>query len=172
MRNLLLFAWRHDCGHALRASASPLLPSLSADLSCFPFLHSLRVENLPHAPLRVLAGCAAVISNTHSPPRFKSSVSLRILSNGIGPSPAVAPWRKRQVRRHRAHASERLRHPQRTLPANPFQAQHDYFGAHTCKHVDKPSGEFFHTNWPRPPSQAAAGGAGTVGRVAGRTRTV
>jgi 6-phosphogluconate dehydrogenase len=34
-----------------------------------------------------------------------------------------------------------------TLPANLLQAQRDYFGAHTYERVDKPRGEFFHTNW-------------------------
>src|SRR5258706_9178308 len=33
------------------------------------------------------------------------------------------------------------------LPANLLQAQRDYFGAHTYDRVDKPRGEFFHTNW-------------------------
>jgi 6-phosphogluconate dehydrogenase len=33
------------------------------------------------------------------------------------------------------------------LPANMLQAQRDYFGAHTYERVDKPRGEFFHTNW-------------------------
>jgi len=33
------------------------------------------------------------------------------------------------------------------LPANILQAQRDYFGAHTYERVDKPRGEFFHTNW-------------------------
>ena len=33
------------------------------------------------------------------------------------------------------------------LPANLIQAQRDYFGAHTYERVDKPRGEFFHTNW-------------------------
>ena len=28
-----------------------------------------------------------------------------------------------------------------------FQAQRDYFGAHTYERIDKPRGEFFHTNW-------------------------
>ena len=32
------------------------------------------------------------------------------------------------------------------LPANLLQAQRDYFGAHTYERVDKPRGEFFHTN--------------------------
>ncbi len=33
------------------------------------------------------------------------------------------------------------------LPANLLQAQRDVFGAHTYERIDKPRGEFFHTNW-------------------------
>ena len=33
------------------------------------------------------------------------------------------------------------------LPANLLQAQRDFFGAHTYERIDKPAGEFFHTNW-------------------------
>ncbi len=33
------------------------------------------------------------------------------------------------------------------LPANLIQAQRDSFGAHTYERVDRPRGEFFHTNW-------------------------
>jgi 6-phosphogluconate dehydrogenase len=33
------------------------------------------------------------------------------------------------------------------LPANLLQAQRDYFGAHTYERLDKPRGEFSHTNW-------------------------
>ena len=47
------------------------------------------------------------------------------------------------------------------LPANLLQAQRDYFGAHTYERVDKPRGEFFHTNW-----------TGTGGRVSSSTYTV
>ncbi len=35
----------------------------------------------------------------------------------------------------------------KVLPANLLQAQRDYFGAHTYERLDKPRGEFFHTNW-------------------------
>ena len=35
----------------------------------------------------------------------------------------------------------------RRLPANLIQAQRDYFGAHTYERIDRPRGEFFHTNW-------------------------
>jgi 6-phosphogluconate dehydrogenase len=34
-----------------------------------------------------------------------------------------------------------------TLPANLLQAQRDYFGAHTYERMDRPRGQFFHTNW-------------------------
>ena len=47
------------------------------------------------------------------------------------------------------------------LPANLLQAQRDYFGAHTYERVDKPRGEFFHTNW-----------TGRGGRVASSSYTV
>ena len=47
------------------------------------------------------------------------------------------------------------------LPANLLQAQRDYFGAHTYERVDKPRGEFFHTNW-----------TGTGGNVSASTYTV
>ncbi len=43
------------------------------------------------------------------------------------------------------------------LPANLLQAQRDYFGAHTYERIDKPRGEFFHTNW------TGAGGEVTAG---------
>jgi 6-phosphogluconate dehydrogenase len=47
------------------------------------------------------------------------------------------------------------------LPANLLQAQRDYFGAHTYERIDKPRGEFFHTNW-----------TGTGGRVSSSTYNV
>jgi len=36
------------------------------------------------------------------------------------------------------------------LPANLLQAQRDYFGAHTYERIDRPRGEFFHTDWSKP----------------------
>ena len=33
------------------------------------------------------------------------------------------------------------------LPANLLQAQRDYFGAHTYERLDRPRGQYFHTNW-------------------------
>jgi 6-phosphogluconate dehydrogenase len=33
------------------------------------------------------------------------------------------------------------------LPANLLQAQRDYFGAHTYERIDRPRGQFFHTDW-------------------------
>ena len=43
------------------------------------------------------------------------------------------------------------------LPANLLQAQRDYFGAHTYERVDRPRGEFFHTNWTGRGGNVAAG---------------
>ena len=47
------------------------------------------------------------------------------------------------------------------LPANLLQAQRDYFGAHTYERLDRPRGEFFHTNW-----------TGAGGRVSSSTYSV
>ncbi len=47
------------------------------------------------------------------------------------------------------------------LPANLLQAQRDYFGAHTYERIDRPRGEFFHTDW-----------TGTGGKVSSSTYTV
>jgi 6-phosphogluconate dehydrogenase len=43
------------------------------------------------------------------------------------------------------------------LPANLLQAQRDFFGAHTYERVDKPRGEFFHTNWTGRGGRVASG---------------
>jgi len=42
------------------------------------------------------------------------------------------------------------------LPANPLQAQRDYFGAHTFERVDKPRGEFYHHIWTESGGHTAA----------------
>ncbi len=47
------------------------------------------------------------------------------------------------------------------VPANMLQAQRDYFGAHTYERLDRPRGEFFHTNW-----------TGRGGKTAASTYTV
>ena len=47
------------------------------------------------------------------------------------------------------------------LPANLLQAQRDYFGAHTYERLDRPRGEFFHTDW------TGVGGAVTSGSYLG-----
>ncbi|MCL2210714.1 MAG: decarboxylating NADP(+)-dependent phosphogluconate dehydrogenase [Treponema sp.] len=57
------------------------------------------------------------------------------MQNGI-PTPAFAS----ALSYFDGYRSERL-------PANLLQAQRDYFGAHTYERLDKPRGEFFHTNW-------------------------
>ncbi len=43
------------------------------------------------------------------------------------------------------------------LPANLIQAQRDLFGAHTYERVDRPRGEFFHTDWNASGGDVAAG---------------
>ncbi len=63
------------------------------------------------------------------------SVVGTALSNGI-PIPAMAS----ALTYFDGYRSARL-------PANLLQAQRDYFGAHTYERLDKPRGEFFHTNW-------------------------
>ena len=63
------------------------------------------------------------------------SVMQTAISLGI-PFPAIGS----ALNYFDAYRSERL-------PANLLQAQRDYFGAHTYERVDKPRGEFFHTDW-------------------------
>ncbi len=43
------------------------------------------------------------------------------------------------------------------LPANLLQALRDYFGAHTYERVDRPRGQFFHTNWTGKGGSVSAG---------------
>ena len=71
------------------------------------------------------------------------------IQNGI-PTPAFAS----ALAYFDGYRSERL-------PANLLQAQRDYFGAHTYERLDKPRGEFFHTNW-----------TGTGGSTSASTYTV
>jgi len=65
---------------------------------------------------------------------WRRVVSTAIL-NGI-PAPTFAS----ALAYYDGYRSERL-------PANLLQAQRDYFGAHTYERIDKPRGEFYHTNW-------------------------
>jgi 6-phosphogluconate dehydrogenase len=43
------------------------------------------------------------------------------------------------------------------LPANLLQAQRDFFGAHTYERIDRPRGEFVHTNWTGRGGRVASG---------------
>jgi 6-phosphogluconate dehydrogenase len=43
------------------------------------------------------------------------------------------------------------------LPANLLQAQRDFFGAHTYERIDKPRGQYFHTNWTGRGGKVASG---------------
>jgi 6-phosphogluconate dehydrogenase len=67
-------------------------------------------------------------------PDLRTTISLGIKA-GV-PLPALSS----ALSFYDAYRSEKL-------PANLVQAQRDYFGAHTYERVDKPRGEFFHTNW-------------------------
>ena len=62
-------------------------------------------------------------------------VCAAVMKNGI-PAPAICS----ALNYYDGYRSARL-------SANLLQAQRDYFGAHTYERVDKPRGEFFHTNW-------------------------
>ncbi|MDH3715742.1 MAG: decarboxylating NADP(+)-dependent phosphogluconate dehydrogenase [Gammaproteobacteria bacterium] len=46
-------------------------------------------------------------------------------------------------------------------PANLLQAQRDYFGAHTYERVDRPRGEYFHTDWTGRGGSTTAGSYGS-----------
>ena len=70
-------------------------------------------------------------------------VCAAVMKNGI-PAPAICS----ALNYYDGYRSARL-------SANLLQAQRDYFGAHTYERVDKPRGEFFHTNW-------TGGGGNTV----------
>jgi 6-phosphogluconate dehydrogenase len=73
-----------------------------------------------------------IIEDAQAPWRRVAAAAVR---NGI-PIPALTS----ALAYFDGYRSERL-------PANLLQAQRDYFGAHTYERVDKPRGEFFHTNW-------------------------
>ncbi len=62
-------------------------------------------------------------------------VVAKAVENGI-PVPAMSS----ALAFYDGYRSERL-------PANLLQAQRDYFGAHTYERIDRPRGEFFHSNW-------------------------
>lgn len=66
---------------------------------------------------------------------WREVVSIGVL-NGV-PVPAMSA----SLSYYDSYRSERL-------PANLLQAQRDFFGAHTYERLDKPAGEFFHTDWP------------------------
>ncbi len=62
-------------------------------------------------------------------------VAIQAIELGI-PAPAISSG----IAYYDGYRSDRL-------PANLLQAQRDYFGAHTYERVDKPRGEFSHTDW-------------------------
>ncbi len=85
------------------------------------------------------------LNNLLLDPFFKSAVEKaqaawrRVITSAVNmgvPMPAISS----ALAYYDGYRAERL-------PANLLQAQRDYFGAHTYERVDKPRGEFFHTNW-------------------------
>jgi 6-phosphogluconate dehydrogenase len=70
-----------------------------------------------------------------SPANWREVVALAV-QNGI-PVPAFSA----SLGYYDSYRAERL-------PANLLQAQRDFFGAHTYERIDKPAGEWFHTDWP------------------------
>ena len=84
----------------------------------------------------------------HYQPSWRNAIIQAILS-GI-PTPAFST----ALGFYDGYRTERL-------PANLLQAQRDYFGAHTYERLDRPRGQFFHTNW-----------TGRGGRVASGSYTV
>lgn len=71
---------------------------------------------------------------TESQESFRK-VICQAFTNGI-PAPAMSS----ALAYFDGYRSERL-------PANLLQAQRDFFGAHQYERVDRPRGEYFHTNW-------------------------
>ncbi len=60
--------------------------------------------------------------------------------------PADGDWRSTdedEINRRRLRAREEA-----MSVTNLLQAQRDFFGAHTYERIDKPEGQFFHTEWP------------------------
>jgi 6-phosphogluconate dehydrogenase len=85
------------------------------------------------------------LTNLLLDPYFKSQVGAaqagwrRVVARAVGagiPVPAMSST----LAFYDGYRRERL-------PANLLQAQRDYFGAHTYQRVDRPRGEYFHTNW-------------------------
>jgi 6-phosphogluconate dehydrogenase len=91
------------------------------------FDHNPNLANLLLAPY-----FKEVIDRTQA--AWRRVIALAV-TNGI-PTPAFSS----ALAYYDSYRSERL-------PANILQAQRDYFGAHTYERVDRPRGEFFHTNW-------------------------
>ena len=79
-------------------------------------------------PLRLASGSVAAKA------RYPSSPLVKMAAAATMPAISAA------LAYYDGYRSERL-------PANLLQAQRDYFGAHTYERVDRPRGEFFHTNW-------------------------
>jgi 6-phosphogluconate dehydrogenase len=149
--------------HIRRASMRARSAPTARDFACCapPTATSAGASTWPPSP-----GCGApaassapAFSTTSSPPTAPDPLCLTCCSTTRFAAPIEtnqAGWRSVVARAaelgipvpafssalayYDGYRSERL-------PANLLQAQRDYFGAHTYERVDKPRGEFFHTEW-------------------------
>ena len=113
----IAYLWREGC-----IIRSVLLEHIKAAFDRSPALPSLVLDDYFRAELdRAQGGWRRTI--------------LRAIEAGI-PVPAYST----ALAFYDGYRTERL-------PANLIQAQRDYFGAHTYERLDKPRGEFFHTEW-------------------------
>jgi 6-phosphogluconate dehydrogenase len=109
--------WRGGC-----IIRSAFLGKIKEAFDHNPELHNLLLD--PYFASKIL----------HAQQGWRSVVSVAILQGIAVPAMATA------LNYFDGYRSERL-------PANLLQAQRDYFGAHTYERIDRPRGEFFHTNW-------------------------
>ena len=122
------YGWHLDYGTiALIWRAGCIIRSAFLGRISQAYAHAPDLPNLVLAPFFKQA-----LANAEPSWRKVISLSVRL---GI-PTPAMAS----ALTFFDGYRTERL-------PANLLQAQRDYFGAHTYERVDKPRGEYFHTNW-------------------------
>ncbi|MGC6425763.1 MAG: decarboxylating NADP(+)-dependent phosphogluconate dehydrogenase [Akkermansiaceae bacterium] len=100
------------------------------------FLNRITEAYQTNAPTNLMLAPFFTDILTNAQQNWREVVSVAAL-NGI-PVPSFSG----SLAYYDSYRSERL-------PANLLQAQRDFFGAHTYERLDKPAGEFFHTeDWP------------------------
>lgn len=109
--------WRGGC-----IIRSAFLGNIKEAFDANPELENLLLDDFFHKAI-------------HSAQAGWRRVAVQAIELGI-PAPAISSG----IAYYDGYRSDRL-------PANLLQAQRDYFGAHTYERVDKPRGEFSHTDW-------------------------